>query len=278
MKITTKAEFVWSCKQQRYLLFRENFRIMETPVALCKGSSAAQNNLAASQTQFYNTLQSDYGTSFANQQNVLASLQNTLNPIVQAGPNQYGFNAAETNNLNSSVINNTATQYANAARNLGAQQGAAGGGNANLPSGVQSQQQAALAASAANQTATGLTGVQQAGYQQGYNQYENAVGQLGGVAGQYGSGATSLAGAANTAGSDAFGSATTIQNMNNAASPWGFLGGLAGGALSSFGSSLAGGLGNNLFGSSGPQSGGGGGGGGTFGGSEGVDTGGYGDE
>lgn len=252
MRSTTKAEFIWSERQQKYILVRDFSIIWKGHVALCKGASQQQNDLAASQTQFYNTLQNDTNTSFSGQQNVLSALQNTLNPIVQAGPNQYGFNAAETNNLNSSVINNTATQYQNAARNLGARQGAAGGGNSLLPSGVQSQQQAGLAAAAANQTATGLTGVQQAGYEQGNRQYNNAVGQLGGVAGQYGSGATSLAGSANNAGSDAGNEINTITQENNAASPWNTIGGLLGGAASAFAGGLTGGLGGaigkNLFG------------------------------
>ena len=242
MRITTKVDFIWSDRQARYILLRENSIIWKGEVALCKGSSDAQNNLATSQTNFYNQLQQDQSAQFGQQQNVLGALQNTLNPIVQAGPNQYGYNAAETNNLNSSVINNTATQYQNAARNLGAQQGAAGGGNTLLPSGVQSQQQAALAASAANQTATGLTGVQQAGYEQGNRQYNNAVGGLGGVAGQYGSGATSYAGSANSAGSDAGNELNTIQQENNAASPWGTIGGILGGAASAFAGGMTGGL------------------------------------
>lgn len=262
MKITTRAEHIWSECQERYILVRDVFHYLDGPVALCKGASDQQNNLASSQTAFYNTLQQDQSAQFANQQNVLSTLQNTLNPIVAAGPNQYGFNAAETNNLNSSVINNTASQYANEARNLGAQQGAAGGGNSLLPSGVQSQQQAALAASAANQTASGLTGVQQAGYQQGNNQYNNATAQLGGVAGQYGSGAQSYAGSANTAGDNAGKTLNTIYQENAAASPWNLVGGILGGvANAGLGfatgglSNLAGGL--SFLGNS--KSGGGGG-------------------
>lgn len=262
MKITTRAEYQWSDRQQRYILLRDKFHYSEK-VALCKGASQQQNDLASSQTAFYNTLQSDQASQFANQQNVLTSLQNTLNPIVSAGPNQYGFNAAETNNLNSSVINNTAEQYANAARNLGAQQASAGGGNSLLPSGVASQQQARLATGGAAQTASGLTGVQQAGYQQGLNQYNNAIGQLSGVAGQYGSGAQGYAGSANQAGGSAGSTLNTIEQENNAASPWNLVGGILGGAAGSFATALGGGAGKNLFG---------GGGGGGLGGSS-VDEG-----
>lgn len=262
MKITTRAEYQWSDRQQRYILLRDKFHYSEN-VALCKGASQQQNDLASSQTAFYNTLQSDQASQFANQQNVLTSLQNTLNPIVSAGPNQYGFNAAETNNLNSSVINNTAGQYASAARQLGAQQAAAGGGNTLLPSGVAAQQQARLAAGSAAQTASGLTGVQQAGYQQGLNQYNNATAQLSGVAGQYGSGAQGYAGSANTAGSNAGSTLETIQKENAAASPWNLVGGILGGAAQAGLGFATGGLSNltSGLGFLGGSKGGGGGGG-----------------
>ena len=207
MRIHTELVYIWDEAAEAHILVSE--RGFDFPdngkLDLCKGASAAQNSLAASQTNFYNQLSGDYSQQFANQNNILNTLQNTFNPTVAAGPNQYGFNAAETNNLNSSVINNTATQYANASRALGQQQGAQGGGNTLLPSGVASGQQAALAAGAANQTATGLTGVQQAGYQQGLNNYNNATGALSGVAGQYGSSANSTAGSANNAASAGLG-------------------------------------------------------------------------
>src|SRR5208337_3279495 len=149
--ITRRVEFVWSSKQDRYILLRKRQSINWTGVSLCKGASAQQNQLAAQQQQFYGTLQNDYSQQFAQQGNILQSLQNTLNPIIAAGPNQFGYNAAETGALNSQAIQGTGQQYNNAKQALGAQQAAAGGGNTLLPSGVQSQQQAGLASAAANQ-------------------------------------------------------------------------------------------------------------------------------
>jgi len=253
MRIHTELVYIWDEAAEAHILVSE--RGFDFPdngkLDLCKGASAAQNSLAASQTNFYNQLSGDYSQQFANQNNILNTLQNTFNPTVAAGPNQYGFNAAETNNLNSSVINNTATQYANASRALGQQQGAQGGGNTLLPSGVASGQQAALAAGAANQTATGLTGVQQAGYQQGLNNYNNATGALSGVAGQYGSSANSTAGSANNAGSAAGSEINTITQENNAASPWNLVSGILGGAASAGLGVLTGGMSTALGGATG---------------------------
>ena len=240
MRITKSAEFIWSSKQDKYLLVKRNSSIIWTKVAWCKGASAAQNNLANSQSQFYNTLQSDYGQQFANQNAILGTLTNTLNPIIQAGPNQFGFSQGETNALNSQAIQGTGQQYNNAAASLKANQAAEGGGNALLPSGVASSQQASLAAQGANQASSELLGIQNAGYQQGHSQYEQAVGQLGGVASQYNP--NGVAGAANSAGSSAFGSATEVNKENQAASPWGIISPLIGGALSGLTSGLTGGL------------------------------------
>lgn len=243
MRVNLKSEFIWSDIQQKYILLR-NLSINWTgEVLVCKGASSQQTDIANQQQQFYSTLTNDYNQQFSQQSNILGSLKNSLDPIVQAGPNQYGFSGGETNALNSSAIQGTGQQYANASRNLKQQQAAQGGGNTLLPSGVASQQAAGLAAAGANNTSNALLGVQQAGYAQGHQQYENAIGQLGGVASQYNP--TGFAGSANSAGSSAYGSAQQNQTMNNAASPWNVLGGVLGGVASQFGSigkGLSGGL------------------------------------
>lgn len=210
------------------------------PVAVCKGASSQQTQEAASQQQFYNTLSSDYNTQFANQSAILGSLTNALSSTLQAGPNQYGYSAAETGSLNSSALQGTGQSYANASKSLKENQAAQGGGNVALPSGVASQQQAQLAASAANQESSSLLGIQQQGYQQGAANYNNAVNALGGVASQYNP--TGYAGSATSAGSSAYGSATTNQQMNNAASPWNVLGGVIGGVAQGFGGALGSGI------------------------------------
>ena len=242
MRISSKREYLWSDRQNRYLLVRDVSSIIWTgAVAVCKGASAAQNSLAASQTQFYNTLSSDYSTQFANQSSILSSLQNSLNPIVAAGPNQFGYSSGQVSNLNSQAIQGTGQQYANASKALGAQQAAQGGGNSYLPTGAQGAQQAGLAASSASQASNELLGIQQAGYQQGNAQYNAAIGQLGSVASQYNP--TGYAGQATGAGSSAASEANLITQENNAASPWTVVGGILGGAVGAGVDAFTGGLG-----------------------------------
>ena len=246
MLITTKAEYIWSTKQNKYLLVTRQSINWTKSVGLCKGASSAQSNLANQQSQFYNTLTSDYSQQFANQSNILGSLQKSLSPILAGGPNQFGYSTAQTNNLNSSAIQNTAQGYANASQALKQNQAAAGGGNTLLPNGAQSAQQGALASAAANNQSNQLLGIQQAGYQQGLQNFNNAVGQLGGVASQYNP--TGFAGSANSAGGAAFNSATQVQQMNNQASPWNLVGGILGGVASGLTGGLTGLAGSALSG------------------------------
>ena len=241
MLIHLKSEFVWSTRQERYILLRRKSINWTKSVGLCKGASSAQSNLANQQSQFYSTLQQDYGTQFANQSNILGSLQKSLSPILAGGPNQFGYSTAQTNNLNSSAIQNTAQGYANASQALKQNQAAAGGGNTLLPNGAQSAQQGALASAAANNQSNQLLGIQQQGYAQGNTNFNNAVGQLGGVAAQYNP--TGFAGSANSAGSAASTSQNQVTQLNNAASPWNLVGGILGGVAGGASSGLIGGLG-----------------------------------
>ncbi len=241
MDISVKRDYLWSDTQNRYIIVRDVRRPFFGQIALAKGASAQQTDLANSQQNFYNQLSSNYSQQFASQNAILGTLQNSLNPIVQAGPNQYGFSAAETNNLNSQALQGTGQQYANASKALGQQQAAQGGGNSYLPTGAQAQQQAGLASNYANQASNQLMGVKQAGYQQGYNQYESAVGQLGGVAGMYNP--NGVASGANSAGGVANSEANQVAQLNNEASPWNLVGGLLGGAASTVAGGLTGDLG-----------------------------------
>jgi hypothetical protein len=235
MRYAEFAEYVWSDRQERYLLVRDTSINWTGPVAETKGASSTQEQLQQSEATFYNTMTQDYNTTFGENQAIMSTLTNALNPIVAAGPNQMGFNGAELNNLNSQALQGTGQSYANASQALKEQQAATGGGNAYLPSGVQSQQQAGLASSAANLESNQLLGIQQAGYQQGYSMYNNAVGGLAGVAGlesptTYSSAATSAAGAANT-------EANAVQAANQAG--MNDLMGLATGAMGGEGTALS---------------------------------------
>jgi hypothetical protein len=236
MKITEFAEYIWSDKQSRYLLLRDKSINWTGPVCLLKGASATQEELQQSEATFYNTMTQDYNTTFGENQAIMSTLTAQLNPIVAAGPNQKGYNGAELNNLNSQALQGTGQSYANASQALKEQQASTGGGNAYLPSGVQSQQQAGLASSAANEESSQLLGIQNADYTQGYSMYQSAMSGLAGVAGlenpaAYSNAATSAAGAANT-------EANAVTQANDS---WAQnLTGLGAGALGGAGAALGG--------------------------------------
>jgi hypothetical protein len=142
------------------------------------GSTSAQNNLQQEQADFYQQGMQQQATEYGEDQSILQQMQSTLTPIFQAGPNQYGFNASEQNALNTSATEGGASSYAQASKALNEQQ-AAEGGTSYLPGGAQTEAKEQLAASAAAQQAQAKTQITEAGYQQGYNQWQAAAQGLG---------------------------------------------------------------------------------------------------
>src|SRR5208282_1499707 len=194
-----------------------------------KGSSA-QKNLASEQAAFYQTLTADYGTQFQSQSNILSSLQTAFNPILAAGPGQYGFSTGEDTALRSSAADSIARNFSGAQTALNENLASRGGGNTFLPSGASAQLQAGLEGSEATQQATASNTITQAGYAQGNSNFNTAAGVLGGAAQQYNP--LGYAGAGTSAGSSAFNSATTLYNQGTA---WeSALGGIVGGAAGAF--------------------------------------------
>jgi len=213
-----------------------------------KGASKAENQIGNAQVDFMQTLQQDFGTAFAGQQNILNGLAKAATNILQAGPSQFGFSAPETTALNTMAT----TQGAVATRNAmtaAAQAAAATGGGSNLPTGAAGARQAQIAQQGAENISNNLLGIQEAGYEAGRKNYENAADTLVKTAGL--ENPAGIGSEANTAGNNAFNSAYNIQKQNQAASPWaqvgGLVGSLAGTALNAFmpgmGSLVEGGLG-----------------------------------
>jgi hypothetical protein len=190
-----------------------------------KGASAGENSIANSQTNFMNTLQQDFGTAFAGQQNILNGLTKSAQSISAAGPSQFGFSAPELTALNTMATTSNAVGTRNAMTAAGANAAATGGG-ANLPTGAQGAQNAQIAEQSGQNLSQSLLGIQEAGYNTGRQNYQNANQTLLGVANA--ENPSGLAGQANQAGSEAFNSANTIQKQNQAASPWAQVGGLVG--------------------------------------------------
>lgn len=157
-------------------------------------------------------LQTSFQQSFAEQQSVLKTLSGSLTPLVSAGPNQQGFSSPELANLNTTAIDASGAGARNAEQALNnSLAGRGGGGSSGLESGVDQQLDASLASTATGQLAQQQNQIQAANYSTGRQNYFNAVSGANALAGQYNP--TGFANSANTANSNAFNEADTIQQQ-----------------------------------------------------------------
>ena len=200
-------------------------------------ASEQEQNLSNEQAAFYKTLTNNYNTQFAGQSSILNSLKNAFTPILAAGPGQQGFTAPELAAMRTQAADTTAQAYAQARQAVNEKVAEAGGGNAYLPSGAAAQSNAGLASQAAQANAAQQNQITQQNYGQGLKNFQLAASALSGTAGLFDP--TAFAGQGNSAGQNAFGSANTINQENNA---WkGELGGAIGGVTSNlFGGHLLG--------------------------------------
>jgi hypothetical protein len=244
--IHTKVEYAWDSDVWQYIpLSNEGYEYVG-PLAECKGATDNQEDLAQKQKNFSETLQRDYGTTFANNQAILNSLNSSLKPIVSAGINQYGYSNAEDAAMRTQASAGTASNYQNARRAVGQAQAAADGGDTFLPTGAAAANNAALARAAAQQESGQQLDITKSGYDQGRQNFLNAVNAEQGVASGYNP--TSYAGLTTSANSSAANQENDIAKLNAASSPWATVGGILGGVagqiaapgLSTIGTKLAG--------------------------------------
>jgi hypothetical protein len=198
------------------------------PVALCKGATAAQTasqqaSLQAQQQQntFNSQLMSLFKQQFGSQQQILNSLQSTLQPQIAAGGQ--GYTPAQLASLRTSASDTNAQQFQNAQQALNEQTAQRGGQD--LPSGVNAALQENLDVAGAQQEANSQNAITQANANLQQQNYWNALGALGGVAQQenplgYSSGATGGTEASAGAGNAVSTAQNAITNANNS----GFLG------------------------------------------------------
>lgn len=178
------------------------------------GPSQSEKNLQASEASFDQTLQQDYSTTFAQNQDILNSLNSVLQPIVQAGPNQQGYSPQELAALNTQAIESNAQGYQQVAQATGQQEAAAGGGKTFLPSGVNAQINAAEASAAESNLSNENLGITTSNYAQGRANWQQALSGEESVAA--GESPVAYAGATTNANQAAFGEANTINQQSNA--------------------------------------------------------------
>lgn len=183
-----------------------------------KAAQAQQAQTAALQQDYMKQYMAIFQQQFAKQDVVLKDINSQLQPILDKGINQQGFSKEEVSALNSQALNTTGANYANAARALGTAQAA--GSTSTIESGVQQQQRAALASSAAAQTGSEELGITEANYAQGRQNYLTALSGEQSLAAAYNpqsyGGLNVSAGQSATAGNQAaFNEAHTINQESN---------------------------------------------------------------
>jgi hypothetical protein len=177
------------------------------------GATGDQTKLEGAQLEAYTQAQQMTKEEYGDQQAIYGPMAAQFKSILSAGPNQEGFSAGETEDLNAQAVEGTAENYKAAAKALGESQAAEGGGSIPMPSGAQEAQRAQLAESAAGQESGEEAQIKGASYQQGLNEWQAAAGGLESIAaGENPIGAES---AATGAGSAAGTTADSIAAENN---------------------------------------------------------------
>ncbi len=141
-------------------------------------ASSGQNTLAQEQMQSYQEAQQMTAEEYANQQAIYAPMAKQFQSIFDMGPNQQGFNESELNMLNAQAVEGTATNYAGAAKAVNENLAAEGGGSYELPTGAQAELKQQVANSAAQTESGQETQIQEANYNQGLRNWQNAAGGL----------------------------------------------------------------------------------------------------
>jgi hypothetical protein len=182
-------------------------------------ASGAQNSIQQEDIQTMQGYAAQQATQYENQTALYAQVKSVLDPILNAGPNQQGFSAAELNDLNAQAVEGTAENYSAAGKAVGENLAGEGGGDNPLPSGAQTQLKQQAANSAAEQESSEETQIQGANYQQGRENFTNAEqGEMAIAAGENPTAYSSAAiNAEGTAGSEANAIASENTSWINAA-------------------------------------------------------------
>ena len=139
------------------------------------GPSSALKSLAASATSFAGQVQQQATQVFGSASAVFNNLIGSVQSVVKGGPGQAGWGAAETNAVNSQILNNAAVSARNEKSAVGNAVAAIGGGNTVNPSGLETAVNLQTAQSVENAKSQQEEQATVANYQQGNQNYNAAV-------------------------------------------------------------------------------------------------------
>src|SRR5208282_1492731 len=147
------------------------------------GASSQAKNIAEQSASLGNTLQGNYAQNYGIQQNIIGNIKSSLNPIVQAGPNQTGFNKAEAAAINTNQIDAAGQQAKNLQEQINTQASGRGGGSSGFKTGATTGLDTAANQTVANNLSASENAATEANYAQGNQNFNQAVGGLNAVAG-----------------------------------------------------------------------------------------------
>lgn len=176
----------------------------------CKVDADANAN---AQTAFYNQLTASYTSDYNQFQSVTSNLLSQIKPIVDAGPSQYGFAPAEDATLRSTATNADAAATQNAKVAANQQITAANGGSSLTPTGGAEQLTEEANLAGAQKLSSDQLGITAAGYAQGTQNYQTALGQEDDVMGLMNP--NSFAGSATGGGNAATSAVNSAENADN---------------------------------------------------------------
>ena len=164
----------------------------------------------------FKTATSQAATIFGAANTEFNTVVSALNPVVAGGPGQNGWSAAQSNAVNSQIINQNAAAIKNAGVAVKSDIAGMGGGNIALPSGANIATEEALAAAGAQSESANLTNATIANKTQGQQNWEFATKSAEAAPDMF-----NPANAATTAATGA-GSANlnAQQDINNASNSW----------------------------------------------------------
>lgn len=219
------------------------------------GPSGQSIGLANESAGFANTIQSDFASRFAGQNETISNLGNILQNV-QNGKLLPGFDAQTLAALNTSAIDTTASNYKNA-QQAANNANAGRGGDSGLQPGTVSQENATIASNAAGQLSSQQQQIQLANQQQSQQNTATALGGYSTLAGIQNP--LAFGGLASQQLGQAFQQSDTIQQEKNQEQA-DIAGGIAGLAGSVIGGPIGGMIGSgisSLAGGGGGMSGGG---------------------
>ncbi len=180
------------------------------------GPSSEMQGLETQSADFSKILQQDFGTRFQDQSNLLSQLNQSLSPIIAAGPGQQGMTPEEKAARTTEAINTSGGNYRNALQGVQLTLAGRGGGGADpagIGSGIEDQIRGSIASAGANQLSTAENQITSENYALGRDQYNRAMGGGQTLAGLYDP--QQFGQMSGSASGQAFSEADKIQTMKN---------------------------------------------------------------